>query len=237
MIDLSTHDQIRTITINNPSSANALTEQMLHDLVAAFNEASADPKIRAVLLKAAGGRGFSAGMDTSQFEHDSAIKAHETITLLGNVHQAVKFCQAPVAVAIEGYCIGGSMGIVAAADFRVAAKNAWFSMPEAQIGFPSVLESVNYARLMGWTLSSEMMLTGRRYAASDLKNAGFLNAVTDTEGLEKVALEYLKDCMRADREVIAQQKRLFHTWRNLSEQAAYSDSRHEFTQAYARLHS
>ncbi|MGO3072257.1 MAG: enoyl-CoA hydratase/isomerase family protein, partial [Brevibacterium linens] len=61
-----------------------------------------------------------------------------------------------------------------AADFRIGSSDSWYSMPEVRIGIPSVLESVNLHRLMGWTKATEFVLTGNRFSAEDMLACGFL---------------------------------------------------------------
>lgn len=251
MIRQDRTDDILTVTIDNPGQANALTEDMLGQLSDAFTEAVADESLRAVLLTSAGGRGFSAGMDTAQFAHTSASRAYATISRLGEVCEAIKDCALPVAAAIDGYCIGGAAEIAAAADFRIGSSESWYSMPEVRIGIPSVLESVNLHRLMGWTKATEFVLTGNRFTAEDMLRYGFLNDIVAEEAapagggtavaasgsgrtaLEERALELLRDTTRADRAVIAQQKRLLRSWKNTFEAQAIADSKKEFALAFA----
>lgn len=227
-------DGILTITIDNTTSANALQAGMLDSLVDAFDAASRNVELRGVLLTSAGSRGFSAGMDTAQFDHSNPQRAFETITQLGRVCEAIKDCDLPVAVAIRGYCIGGAAEIAAAADFRVGGSGSWYSMPEVRIGIPSVLESVNLHRLMGWTKATELILTANRFSAENMDKCGFLNAVVDDSTVEDRALDYLYATMKASREVIAQQKRLHRTWKNSFEREALADSKKEFALAFAR---
>ncbi|WP_344338236.1 enoyl-CoA hydratase-related protein [Brevibacterium salitolerans] len=234
MITQTHADGIVTLTIDNASKANALTAAMLEELVTAFEAASAEESVRGVLLTSAGGGGFSAGMDTAQFEHSSAVRAAATIAQLGRVCEAVKDCEAPVAVALTGYCVGGALEIAAAADFRVGGRSSWYSMPEVRIGIPSVLDAVNLHRVMGWTKASELILTGNRFSADDMDRCGFLNALVEDAETEERALGYLRDTMASDRAVIAQQKRLFRTWKNAFEREALADSQKEFALAFAR---
>ena len=248
MIRRDRTDGVLTLTIDNTAQANALTEEMLGHLTDAFTEANTDGDLRAVLLTSAGGRGFSAGMDTAQFAHTSAARAYGTISRLGEVCVAIKNCDLPVAVAIDGFCIGGAAEIAAAADFRIGSSDSWYAMPEVRIGIPSVLESVNLHRLMGWTKATEFVLTGNRFTAEEMRACGFLNdivsesAVPAEEGAvpdggrtaaEERALALLRDTAKADRAVIAQQKRLLRTWKNSFEAEAISDSKKEFALAFA----
>lgn len=234
MIRQSVDNGILTITIDNSSRANSLSAEALVELREAFHSASANQELGGVLVNAAGDKGFSAGMDTSQFEHKNSTRAFETISLLGSVCEAVKDCELPVAMAMKGYVIGGAVEIAAAADFRVGGSSSWYSMPEARIGIPSVLESVNLHRLMGWTKANEMILTGNRFTAEQMERYGFLNLLVDDESVDEAALGLLRATMESDRAVIAQQKRLFHTWKNMFEAEAIADSRKEFSLAFAR---
>lgn len=234
MIIKSTENGVLTLTIANASKANSISAHMLHELREALREASGNQDLRAVLLNAEGDKGFSAGMDTSQFDHRDSTRAYETITLLGSVCEAVKDCELPVAVAMKGYVIGGAVEIAASADFRVGSTTSWYSMPEVRIGIPSVLESVNLHRLMGWTKANELILTASRFDSNAMVDCGFLNAAVDSGQVEDVALSYLKNCMKSERVVLAQQKRLFRTWKNTFEREAIEDSRKEFALAFAR---
>ena len=233
MITQSRSGDILTIAIDNAAKANSLTADMLTGLVDAFTTASADQSLRAVLLTSRDA-GFSAGMDTSQFEHEDPERAYATITHLGAVCEAVKNCDLPVAAAIRGYCVGGALEIAAAADYRVGATDSWYSMPEVRIGIPSVLDAANLWRVMGWTKATELIMTANRFTAEDMDSCGYLNAVVEADQVEERALAYLRDTMESDRAVIAQQKRLFRTWRNTHEQVAIADSRKEFALAFAR---
>lgn len=233
MIKKTAHNGILSLTISNTAKANSLSSDTLVELRTALEEASENKALRGVVLTAEG-KGFSAGMNTEQFEHTSSTRAYDTITLLGSVCEAVKDCALPVSVAIRGYCIGGALEIAAAADFRAGGTSSWYSMPEVRIGIPSVLESVNLFRLMGWTKATELILTANRFTAAEMEKCGFLNAVVDDEQVDETAVGYLRDCMESDREVIAQQKRLFRTWKNMFEQEAITDSRKEFSLAFAR---
>jgi enoyl-CoA hydratase/carnithine racemase len=225
---------ILPIAIDNAAKANSLTAEMLTQLIDAFDAASADQSLRGVLLTSRGDAGFSAGMDTAQFDHADSERAYATITHLGEVCEAVKNCDLPVATAIRGYCVGGALEIAAAAEYRVGAEDSWYSMPEVRIGIPSVLDAANLWRVMGWTKATELIMTANRFTAQDMDRCGFLNALVPADQVEARALQYLRDTMESDRAVIAQQKRLFRTWRNTHEQTAIADSRKEFALAFAR---
>lgn len=232
MIQTSARGDIRVITIDNPQRANSLTTEMLTALWEALNTAGDDESARGVLLRSDDGAGFSAGMDTALFETHDPARAYEIISLLGDVCQAVKDCPLPVAVAMRRYVIGGALEIAAAAEFRVAAPGTFFQMPEVRIDIPSVLETVNLHRVMGWTLATEIVLTGEKYGAELMLQRGYLNRIADVP--ENACLELLASTAQSSRHVIAQQKRLHNKWRNLPEREAIDDTRNEFALAFTR---
>lgn len=225
-------DGVHVITLDNGKRANSLTYEMLDQLVAAFEAAGADESARGVLLRGCDGAGFSAGMDTSLFETDDPARAYEVITRLGDVCQAVKDCPLPVAASMSRYVIGGSLEIAAAAEFRVAAPGTFFQMSEVRIDIPSVLETVNLHRVMGWTLATEIVLTGEKYDAELMYQRGYLNRIDDDP--DAACRELLAQTALSSRHVIAQQKRLHNKWRNLHEREAIADTCNEFALAFTR---
>ncbi|WP_153502588.1 enoyl-CoA hydratase/isomerase family protein [Cumulibacter manganitolerans] len=231
-IQTETDGAVRIITLDNARRANSLTWQMLDELVDALEQAGADEGVRGVLLRASHDAGFSAGMDTSLFETDDPNRAYDIITRLGDVCQAVKDCPVPVAVAMRRYVVGGALEIAAAAEFRVAAPGTFFQMPEVRIDIPSVLETVNLHRLMGWTLATELVLTADKYDAELMLQRGYLNRIE--EDPEAACTALLASTAESSRHVIAQQKRLNNRWRNLHEREAIDDTRNEFALAFTR---
>ena len=231
-VEISTDDDIRIIRLANGRRANSLTMQMLDELVEAFGAVTDDEAVRGVLLCADPAAGFSAGMDTSLFETDDPNRAYAVISRLGDVCQAVKDCPVPVAVAMRRYVIGGALEVAAAAEFRVSTADTFFQMPEVRIDIPSVLETVNLHRLMGWTLATEIVLTGEQYGAELMLARGYLNRIADDP--EAACRELLAQVSLSSRHVIAQQKRLSNRWRNLHEREAIDDTRNEFALAFTR---
>ena len=222
------------LSFNDARHANAMNLDGLRAMTEAVYAAGRDESVRGIVLTSLNGAGFSAGMNTTLFESPTPAEAYETISTLGDLIHSVKVCGVPVAVSIKGYLIGGALEIAAAADFRIATADAFFQMPEVLIDIPSVLESVNLYRLIGWTLATEMLLTGDRYDAATMSEHRFLNAVAGSgDEADELALGYLAKTSACTRRVIAQQKHLLNQWRNLAEQDAILDSKKEFALAIA----
>lgn len=231
-VEISTDGGVRTIRIANARQANSLTMDMLDQLIEGFAAVERDETIRGVLLCADPAAGFSAGMNTTLFETEDPNRAYEVISRLGEVCQAVKDCPVPVAVAMRKYVIGGALEVAAAAEFRVCAPGTFFQMPEVRIDIPSVLETVNLHRVMGWTLATEIVLTGEKYDADLMLQRGYLNRIDQDP--EAVCREVLEQVALSSRHVIAQQKRMNNRWRNMHEREAIDDTRNEFALAFTR---
>ncbi|MBO0959975.1 enoyl-CoA hydratase/isomerase family protein [Neobacillus sp. MM2021_6] len=119
-----------------------------------------------------------------------------------------------------------------AADIRVAAKNAVFSMPEINLGIPSVLDSVLLQQHVGLSLAKEMLLTGEPVNVEKINQFGFLNAVVEKSELKEKVKEYADTFINKPYETIKQQKELFETWQNSSLDYAINDSMNQFALAF-----
>ncbi|MEL7155474.1 MAG: enoyl-CoA hydratase/isomerase family protein, partial [Actinomycetota bacterium] len=119
-------DQIATITINRPEKMNALSEQVVAELRAAFTrlEESDD---RVAVLTSSGDKAFSVGADLKDPPVDP--------DLWEGVPNVGRDLDKPVIAAVAGYCVGGAYVLVQHCDLAVAADNVDFFYPEAQIGF------------------------------------------------------------------------------------------------------
>jgi enoyl-CoA hydratase len=126
-------DGIRVVTMAHPP-VNALPVQGWFDLAAALDEASADMATKVVILRA-DGKGFNAGVDIKEMQSTEGFDA-----LLGAnkgcfaAFKAVYECSVPVIAAVNGFCVGGGVGLVGNADIVVASDDAYFGVPEVKQG-------------------------------------------------------------------------------------------------------
>lgn len=137
---------------------NCLTRKSLLEISEHLKAISSNTNVRVVIFTGSGKKSFSAGMDANEFNHLSPQDAYELISELKMICQLIRTIPQPVIMAINGYCIGGAFEMYMAADIRVASKNAIFSMPEINLGIPSVLDSVLLQQHVGLSLAKEMLL-------------------------------------------------------------------------------
>jgi enoyl-CoA hydratase/carnithine racemase len=175
LVTYTSHDRVATITINRSDRMNALNEEVILGLQAAWRrlENSDD---RVAVLTAAGDKAFSVGADVK----DAPKEMWQGVPSIGT--QTSK----PVIAAVKGWCIGGSYVIVQMCDLVVAADNTRFKYPEAQLGFTGGLIASAVARIPH-KVAMEFMLLGEDFDAHRALAAGMVNKVVPTGEEEEQA--------------------------------------------------
>ena len=175
LVTYTSHDRVATITINRADRMNALNEEVILGLQAAWRrlENSDD---RVAVLTAAGDKAFSVGADVK----DAPKEMWQGVPSIGT--QTSK----PVIAAVKGWCIGGSYVIVQMCDLVVAADNTRFKYPEAQLGFTGGLIASAVARIPH-KVAMEFMLLGEDFDAHRALAAGMINKVVPTGEEEEQA--------------------------------------------------
>lgn len=222
-------DGIRVVTLARPEVRNALTMADLAVVQQAFTDVPAS--VRGVVLTGAGGRALSAGMHVETFTSAGPDDGRAVIEQVGAAVGAVRRCEVPTAVAVDGYCLGAAFEMALAADFRVATPTSWFGLPEVRLGIPSVIEAALLVPHVGLSLAKEMVLTGASYPVEALPH-GFINRIVEVDPLGAAA-DLLREVASSTREVLSAQKRLFDTWFDVSLTDAIEESKRVFGEVFA----
>jgi enoyl-CoA hydratase len=192
-------DGIRLVTMDAPP-VNALTVQQWFDVATVLDEASADMSTKVVILRAEG-RGFNAGVDIKEMQHTEGFDA-----LLGAnkgcfaAFRAVYECSVPVIAAVNGFCVGGGVGLVGNADIVVASDDAYFGVPEVKQG--ALGAATHMARLVPQHLMRTLYFTARTIKAADLVQHGSVYEVVPRDELDAAALRLAADIADKDTRVI-----------------------------------
>lgn len=192
-------DGIRVVTMEHPP-VNALTVQGWLDVATALDEASADMDTKVVILRAEG-RGFNAGVDIKEMQHTSGFDA-----LIGAnkgcyaAFKAVYECSVPVIAAVNGFCVGGGVGLVGNADCIVASDDAYFGVPEVNQG--ALGAATHMARLVPPHMLRTLYFTARTIKAVDLVQFGSVLETVPREELMDAALRVATDIASKDTRVI-----------------------------------
>jgi enoyl-CoA hydratase len=194
-----TDDGIRVVTMAHPP-VNALPVQGWFDLAAALDEAGADMATKVVILRA-DGKGFNAGVDIKEMQNTEGFDA-----LLGAnkgcfaAFKAVYECAVPVIAAVNGFCVGGGVGLVGNADIVVASDDAYFGVPEVKQG--ALGAATHMARLVPQHLMRALYFTARTIKAADLVQHGSVYEVVPRDELDAAALRIAADIADKDTRVI-----------------------------------
>ena len=176
-------DGVATLTLDRPDALNALGPALLIELAAALRASTADSRTRAVVLTGAG-RAFSAGGDIGWFgEVLAGGAAHAQAEIgrfmedVGNpLTRAIAECPVPVVAAVNGPCVGGAVGIALAADIVLAARSAYFLVPQVpQLGaVPDLGATWMLSRLLGRSRALGIALLGERIDATQAEQWGLI---------------------------------------------------------------
>lgn len=184
-------DGVTTLTLDRAEALNALSPPLMVELAQALRAAGADQRTRAIVLTGAG-RAFSAGGDIGWFGEVLAgggLHAQAEIGRymedVGNpLTQAIAECPVPVIAAVNGPCVGGAVGMALAADVVLAARSAYFLVPQvAQLGaVPDLGATWLLARLLGRSRALGIALLGERIDAAQAEQWGLVwRCIADAE--------------------------------------------------------
>ena len=173
------------LTLNRPEKRNAISGEMIEDLLGALFQVEANNQIRVAILTGAG-KAFCSGMD---IEHLQAI-AHKTpeenledSRRMAHLFLTIYSFPKPLIAAVNGPAMAGGCGLAAFCDFTLAAPTAKFGFSEVRIGFLPALVSVFLVRQIGEKHARDLMLTGRLVDAGEAQRLGLVNEVVPAEKL------------------------------------------------------
>jgi enoyl-CoA hydratase len=190
---------VTVVTVDYPP-VNALPVQGWFDLGTAIREAGRDQSTHVVVLRAEG-RGFNAGVDIKEMQRSAGYDA-----LIGanrgcyDAFAAVYDCAVPVIAAVQGFCLGGGIGLVGNADVVIAADDATFGLPEVDRG--ALGAATHLARLVPQHLMRALYYTASTIDAQTLHHHGSVYRVVPRDELDATALEVARDIAAKDTRII-----------------------------------
>jgi enoyl-CoA hydratase/carnithine racemase len=182
---------VRLITLNRPSRLNAITAELLEDLIRALNAANQDPAIRAILLTGAG-RAFCSGDDLKDFESQlgSEPKVRAYIERIQDVSRCIILGDKPVIGAIHGWAVGGGLEWAINCDLTIAAEGSRFFFPEITWGlFVTGAVTALLPRMIGAQKTRELLYFGERFDAAQALQWGMLWKVVPQDQLIDEAIK------------------------------------------------
>ena len=172
-------DRVATIALDQPETRNALSDEVLDDLVAAFTRARDDDEVRCVVLASTHETTFSSGGDLAGFAADVPLvhKHLETTTKFPRLFTLIGELGKPVVCAARGHCLAGALGLALACDLVVASETATFGTPEINVGvFPFMIMALIF-RNVPRKKTTELLLLGEQISAEEAERIGIVNRV------------------------------------------------------------
>ena len=126
-------DGIAYVTVNRPKSLNALSNEVLNELYAAFTAVNDDPEVQIAILTGEG-KAFVAGADISEMVNLTTLEGRAMMIKGQNVMNLIESIDKPVIGAINGFALGGGCELAMACDMRIASEKAKFGQPEVNLG-------------------------------------------------------------------------------------------------------
>ncbi len=180
-------DAVTLITLNCPQALNALNNQVLTELIAAFAAYDADPSQRCLVLTGSE-KAFAAGADIKEMQSRGFADMYSA-NFFGGWEQ-VTATRKPWIAAVAGFALGGGCEVAMMADFIIAADNAKFGQPEIKLAVtPGMGGSQRLTLAIGKAKAMEMCLTGRMMGAEEAERAGLVARVVAAADLVEEAMK------------------------------------------------
>ncbi len=189
-IVVETDGQIEWLTLNRPEALNALNVRMMLELQHYFDDLRHRHEIRVVIVKGAG-KSFCAGLDIKeegpQIDMASVNGGMRVQRRASGVIRSMRLCPQPIIALVQGSACGGGFGMVLASDVRIGAPDARMNAAFIRIGLSGCDTGVSYLlpKLVGSSVASELMLTGRFLTAERAEALGLFSKLVPHEGLEE----------------------------------------------------
>jgi methylglutaconyl-CoA hydratase len=194
------------LTLNRPERRNALSIELMTQLVAAIQAANQDSSCRAVILRGAG-EGFCAGLDLkqSQEQQNHSASAHAVANMIKTVHTS----SVVTIAAVHGHAMAGGAGLMGACDLAVAAAGTMIGYPEVRRGLVPALISTMLTRQLGDRRLRELMFTAEPITAERAVELGLVNRVVSGGRARPKAdnQHHATDNLDRDRSCVCQRRR------------------------------
>jgi enoyl-CoA hydratase/carnithine racemase len=213
-------DAAARITLNRPEKRNALSLELMEQLILALRGLGSDPKVRAIVVEAAG-PAFSAGHDLGEMVGRDLPFYQRLFDVCTELMETIHRVPQPVIAKVDGVATAAGCQLVAACDLAVATEDARFGTPGVKIGLFCSTPMVPLSRAIGRKRALQMLLTGDLIDARTALEWGLVNKVVPAEQLEVAVGELVEAVSRSSPLTVAIGKEAFYAQLELDEHRAY----------------
>jgi len=199
---------VATVTLNRPEARNAMSHQMVEDMLAYFQSIRDNRDIRVVIIRAAG-KTFCAGGDVRNLSTPrTEAEERAAIGKLDVMLRAVNRAPQVVIERIHGAVMGGGIGLVCVADIAIASATARFGFPEVRLGLVPSLISPFVVQRLGLTRTRQWMLTGSQFDGRSAQEVGLIHEICDEEALDGRVAATVGEVLQCSPNALAECKKL-----------------------------
>ena len=220
LLEASFEHGVLTLTLSDEERRNALSRQLLSELVDAIDAAENDPRVRVILLTNRGSV-FCAGANLSERSSNSTPTESGRAIELSDLFLRIQKSPLPFVGRINGHCVAGGVGLAAVMDISVAIDTALFGFTEVRIGVAPSMISVVCLPKMRRGEASEAFLRGNRFSAHEAAQMGLINHALDVDALDVEINSILNDLLKGEPNALAAAKQLTTTVPAMSIEEAF----------------
>jgi enoyl-CoA hydratase len=206
---------VARLTICNAGPLNILGSPAIRGTREGLERLAHNGKIRALILAGESERSMIGGADIKEMAQLDQVSAEKFISGFGDLCEAVRTFPAPVIARMPGWCLGGGLEVAASCDFRIAAHDAKFGMPEVRVGIPSVIHAALLPRLIGSGRARWLMMTAENIDAAMALAWGLVDVVAPDGGLDAAVEKTVAALLQCGPEALRAQKALLRQWEEL----------------------
>lgn len=224
----STEGQLGIITLNRPDRRNALSLELMLELINCLDDFSKDTSIRAVIL-AANGKVYSSGHDLSEMVDRNVNDYRRIFDVCTELMTKIQSIPQPVIAQVQGLATAAGCQLVATCDLAIANEQAAFATPGVKIGLFCTTPMVALSRAVGRKRAMEMLLTGKMVDAATAADWGLVNRVVPAEQLEAETRRLACQIAEASSFTVALGKQAYYSQIDLDQPKAYAYAKEVMT--------
>lgn len=183
-LQLTVEAGIATITLNRPDKRNAISYDLIEDLLGALREVAQAPA--QILILTGAGKAFCSGMDLDNLKSligRTPKQSLEDTQTMARLFRTLYDFPKPTIAAVNGPAIAGGTGLATLCDFTLAVPEAKFGYTEVRIGFVPAIVSTFLLRQVGEKIARDLLLTGRLFDTAEAQRIGLVNEIVPTDQL------------------------------------------------------
>lgn len=211
-------DGVATVHFDN-GRLNLLTEDAANIYAQTLGELGRRGDIRLLVIQG-GASAFLGGADIKFLKDAGKADIDAYIRSVYRLCETIRDIPYATMSAISGYCLGAGMEVAAVCDFKIAAADAQFGMPEVKLGVPSVIHGAMLPGMIGWTHTRDLLLSGRIIPAGLAQAWGLVTDVAGEQGLDAAVAHWKAEILANGPVSMRIQKKLIRDWERMPLQEA-----------------